>query len=546
MPRYFDTTGFWVQGPFREYWETRGGLYIFGYPITGVFLDQGLYKQYFERAIFEYHPEHAGTQYEVLLQRLGALRIEGREAEDPFKPINVLPDENCEFYAETGHRLCFGFKNYWHANGGLPNFGFPLSEEFDERNQPPPAGDGEVHTVQYFERTRFEWHPEYRGTQYEVLLGLLGSEYLARNPAPEAAVARQPKDLPPADPTTGLRYGPHVGYGFNIAWRGDEQAAPFHQQTFDKVKEAGFSWIRIQVGWRDVEPEPGQYTFAHVDRLVDLARANNIHVVASVLKAPHWVTGDGTDGIPENSGAFRVLMEQLARHFAGRIDAYEVWNEQNLAVETGGHVDMGRYVNLLRDGYQGVKAGDPNAIVLFGGLTPTGVNDPAIAIDDVVYLREIYAYNDGEVKQYYDVLGAHPGSMCNTPDQSWPANPGCPYGWNDHNSHYFRRVQELRQVMVENGEAHKQLWLTEFGWSTTNAAPGYEYGQYNSEEAQAAYLVRAFEIARTEWPWMGVMLLWNLNFAVVSPPTDEKAPWGVLYSDWSHRPSYEALKAMPK
>jgi hypothetical protein len=45
---------------------------------------------------------------------------------------------------------------------------------------------------------------------------------------------------------------------------------------------------------------------------------------------------------------------------------------------------------------------------------------------------------------------------------------------------------------------------------------------------------------------MGVMLLWNLNFAVVSPPTDEKAPWGVLYPDWSHRPSYEALKAMQK
>jgi hypothetical protein len=144
------------------------------------------------------------------------------------------------------------------------------------------------------------------------------------------------------------------------------------------------------------------------------------------------------------------------------------------------------------------------------------------------------------------VLGAHPGSACNTPDQSWPDNPGCPYGWNDHNSHYFRRVQELRQVMVDNGEGHKQIWLTEFGWSTANAATNYEYGQYNSEEEQAAYLVRAFEIASNEWPWMGVMLLWNLNFAVVSPPTDEKAPWGVLYPDWSHRPSYEALKAMQK
>jgi hypothetical protein len=79
-----------------------------------------------------------------------------------------------------------------------------------------------------------------------------------------------------------------------------------------------------------------------------------------------------------------------------------------------------------------------------------------------------------------------------------------------------------------------------------NAAPGYEYGAENSEEEQAAYLVRAFEIARTEWPWMQAMYVWNLNFAPVVEPEDEKAPWGVLYADWSPRPSYDALAAMPK
>ncbi|MGH9173851.1 MAG: cellulase family glycosylhydrolase, partial [Vicinamibacterales bacterium] len=237
MPRYFGETGFWVQGPFREYWETHGGLYIFGYPITSVFLDNGLYKQYFERGIFEYHPEHAGAAYEVLLQRLGAVRTEGRVGESPFHPLDVAPDANCDVHEPTGHRLCFGFRDYWNMNGGLSNFGYAISEEFDERNAPPPAGDGEVHTVQYFERTRFEWHPEHRGTQYEVLLGLLGTEYLAQHGAPAQALARQSKDHPPGDPTTGLRYGPHAGHGFNIAWRGDEQAGDFHQRTFDKVNE---------------------------------------------------------------------------------------------------------------------------------------------------------------------------------------------------------------------------------------------------------------------------------------------------------------------
>jgi polysaccharide biosynthesis protein PslG len=527
FPRYFPETGFWVQGAFREYWETNGGLYIFGYPITGVFFEDGMNKQYFQRAIFEYHPENAGTRYEVLLQRLGSIRTEGRHEEEAFQPLLAQTDANCTFYPQTGHRLCHGFRTFWESHGGLPNFGYPISEEFDERNDPPPAGDGNVHTVQYYERARFEWHPEHRGTRYEVLLGLLGSEYLMRNPAPAEATARQSPDSPPLDPISGVRHGPHAGFGFNIAWRGDENAAGFHQQTFDKVNEAGFSWIRIQVTWTDLEPQRGRYQFGHVDRIVDHARANNLRIIASVVKAPRWATGDGTDGIPADARPYEMLMERLAQRYVGRIDAY------------------GRYVNLLKAGYTGTKRGDPQAIVLFGGLTPTGVIDPHLAIDDVVYLQRIYAYNNGEIKKYYDALGAHPGSNNNSPDQWWPGRPG-PDGWTNHNSFYFRRVEELRRIMVQHGEGHKQIWLTEFGWTTQNPAQGYEYGAQISEEMQAEYLTRAFQIARNEWPWMGVMAVWNLNFAVVVDPLDEKGPWGVLRSDWSNRPAFEALKRIEK
>jgi hypothetical protein len=546
MPHYFDETGFWVQGPFREYWETHGGLYTFGLPITGVFMDNGFQKQYFERAIFEWHPEN-DDPYKVELQRLGAIRTDGRQGEQAFQPLpsDTGSDDNCEFYGETGHRLCFGFKTYWHANGGLPNFGYPLSEEFTERNDPPPAGDGQEHTVQYFERARFEYHPEYAGTQYETLLGLLGSEYLARNPAPASAVTRQPKDLPPADPTTGLHYGPHVGYGFNIAWHGDDHSQDFHQQTLDKVNEAGFGWIRIQVQWREIERSPGQYDFAPLERIVNLARQNNVRVLASVLKAPSWATSDGSDGIPGDAAPYQALMQQLASVFKGRVDAWEIWNEQNLATETGGTVDLGRYVNLLKAGYTGVKAGNPDAIVVFGGLTPNGVNDPSIAIDDVLYMQQIYAYNNGEVKQYYDVLGAHPGGNSNSPDQYWPDNPGT-HGWSDDESFYFRRIQQLRDVMVDNGEGAKQIWLTEFGWTTANQAPGYGYGEFVTDQDQADYLVRAYEIAKNEWPYIGVMCVWNLNFSTQVTPADEKGPWSVLNADWSNRPSFDALKAMPK
>lgn len=546
FPRYFETTGFWVQGPFREYWEFNGGLFVFGLPITGVFHDGEFFTQYFERAIFEYHPEYAGTQYEVLLRRLGAIRTQERLDEEPFLPIDVQSDANCTFWAETGHRLCFGFRGFWEQHGGLPNFGYPLSEEFDERNLPPPAGDGEIHTVQYFERNRFEYHPEYAGTEYEVLLGLLGTEYLLAHGAPASATTRQDPTLPPPDPTTSALHGPHVGYGYNTFLRGDERPdrEAANQQAIDLMKDSGFEWVHYQVEWNQFEVAPGSYDPIALDRIVQQTHANGIRALVSVKgPSPAWLGAGG--GIPSDTSSFQAMMRFLAERYEGRIHSWEIWNEQNLAINVGGNVEIEPYVNLLKAGYLGVKEGSPDSLVLFGALTPTGVDIPSIAVDDVTYLQRAYAWNDGEIANYFDVLGAHPGSNNNPPDTMWPGNPG-PGEWSTHSSFYFRRVEQLRQVMVEHGDGAKQIWLTEFGWTTANQEAGYEYGADNSEAEQAEYLVRAYQIARQEWRWMGVMFVWNLNYAMYTPEHDEKHPWGVLYADGTPRPAYNALKEMPK
>ena len=149
------------------------------------------------------------------------------------------------------------------------------------------------------------------------------------------------------------------------------------------------------------------------------------------------------------------------------------------------------------------------------------------------------------------MLGAHPGSNLNPPDTLWPSNPGpgCALGnqWCDHPSFYFRRIEGLRQVMEANGDSAKQMWLTEFGWTTANAAPGYGYGQYVTEQNQADYLVRAFQKGQTDYPWMGVMSVWNLNlWNKTQNDSDEKSPWSVLTRNLSPRPSYTALQNMPK
>jgi hypothetical protein len=91
------------------------------------------------------------------------------------RPAPATTSRDLAFFPETGHTLAFGFKTFWERGGSLSVFGFPMTEEFDQRN----ADTGRMHTVQYFERQRFEYHPELAATPYEVSLGRLGAEDLA-------------------------------------------------------------------------------------------------------------------------------------------------------------------------------------------------------------------------------------------------------------------------------------------------------------------------------------------------------------------------------
>jgi peptidoglycan/xylan/chitin deacetylase (PgdA/CDA1 family) len=172
--RYFPETGHWLSHGFLAYWERYGGLAIFGYPLTEEFQQDGVTVQYFERARFEWHPGAWPERMDVLLGRLGVELTADRVNEMPFRPVVAANDANCSFYPATGHRLCFGFRAYWQSHGGLAIFGFPISEEFREVN----PDTGITYTVQYFERARFEYHPEYAGTPYAVLLGRLGAQRL--------------------------------------------------------------------------------------------------------------------------------------------------------------------------------------------------------------------------------------------------------------------------------------------------------------------------------------------------------------------------------
>jgi hypothetical protein len=241
----------------------------------------------------------------------------------------------------------------------------------------------------------------------------------------------------------------------------------------------------------------------------------------------------------------------MATRYRGKVQAYELWNEENLSREAGtGNVNPAAYLPLLKAGYTGVKAGDSSAMALLGGLSPTGTNSPGEAMDDLAYLQGLYAINNGEVKNFFDALGGHLSGFSNPPDCT-PATPQCSLSgaWNENPSFFaFYRLGQYHDAMLAAGDGNKPIWLTEFGYDSCQDAPvppGFEYCAYISEDTQARFLVQAVQIARST-PYIGGLMIWNLNYQVSVPPTDEKWGFGVLRSDWSGRPAFFALASMPK
>lgn len=181
--RCFAETGYCINGRLLAFWEQNDGLRVFGLPIspqqTEAIEGQPLEVQWFERNRLELHPEQA-PPYDVLLGRLGVdcLQQQGR---DWFAFPKAPAEPSCLFFEATGQSICGEFLRSWQANGleqdGAPGSSFAESLAlFGQPISPPQTEqleDGREYTVQWFERARFEYHPE-QSPPFDVLFGLLG------------------------------------------------------------------------------------------------------------------------------------------------------------------------------------------------------------------------------------------------------------------------------------------------------------------------------------------------------------------------------------
>lgn len=365
---------------------------------------------------------------------------------------------------------------------------------------------------------------------------LVGDRPAPPTPSPPTPVPPPtPTEIPPAvfKPSFGVQIDPNVA---DLS------------QVLRWAQGLGCGWIKVQVEWGMLEERPGEYRWMELDRLVGLSHDFNFNLLISVVDAPAWLReAGGVSGPPADPADFGRFMSVLATRYAGKVAAYELWNEPNLAREWhGATLGAADYVTLLAAGSGAVRQADPQARVISAGPGVTGIDDGVTAIDDRRFLREMLAAG---AAQWVDGIGVHPYGYGNPPWERAADATHKVTGWNEHPSFFFLDTLEDYHAIVVAAGVDLPLWPTEFGWPaaeglrSNNLPPDfpYPYAAWLTEQEQAAYLTGALGLMR-ERPWVGPSFVWNLNTSVVWGAERPESLYSLLRVDTAYRPAYLALR----
>ncbi len=354
----------------------------------------------------------------------------------------------------------------------------------------------------------------------------------------------QPTPIPPTPyPRTRIE---SPGYGLEAyLWWKPEIAT----RDLGLVRDAGFSWVKQTFAWRDIEVEKGKYDWSRADDTVFLAGHFGWKLLIRLDRDPWWdrtyPDGKGiASGPPRDLRNFTSYCSVIAARYKGKVAAYQVWNEPNLAREWGGNPpDPAQYVEMLRQCYLAIKASDSAALVISAGLAPTG-NGPPDAMAHTDFLQGMYKAG---AAPYFDLLGVNAPGFKAAPETS-PEEAASNPLLGGQRFFAFRGAEDMRAIMVQHGDSDKQVAILEFGWTTDPVHKDYAWFAVD-ETTKADYMVRAYQYAKAHWqPWIGPMIALSLPQFDWTPDT-EQYWWSVIdpsYPRTITRPAYDALKKMAK
>jgi hypothetical protein len=500
--RYYPETGVRLAGEFVRFYDQYGGLAMFGYPISEARIEGGYLVQWTERQRLEYHPENAGTHFEVLLGLLGRELTDGLDgprfnsldsgAESLRQQIGYAQGH---LFAETGQMVADDFFAYWEANGGVPVFGYPISSEF--------TSDGL--RVQWFERARFERHPE-NPENTRILLGHLGREALKVRELALYTVDVHGTPAPDSDLQIGLSQG------------GESEDPAF----FENIREAGaalgpalvrldnvFNYYNIVRRGPDGKL---QFDWLYFDRVLDSLAAMNKEPVICLSYMPEIMSADGSRVTPPRDYAeWAELVRATVYHVNVErkqgVRYWEVWNEPDQW--SFWQAPYPEYFRLYDAAADAARAADPSVKV--GG--------PGLSRFLPSHLDEFLAHQ------------AARGEQAKVDFISWHS-----YGFTA--DEISANIRKAREIMASYPSLSPQIFITEFNVIQGGADDTSFMGRTDTVEGAIGFLSSLEGMQRE-----------RLDRALFFEMKDGPGPrsywgrWGILTFDGKPKPVYHALRA---
>jgi polysaccharide biosynthesis protein PslG len=304
-----------------------------------------------------------------------------------------------------------------------------------------------------------------------------------------------------------LGVGIHVGQNRNAL-----------EATDSALAQAGFTSFRDEVFWHRLETKPGVLAYPDslrdLDQLVTRATKRKVRPLLILNYGNRFYDGGGLLSSADGIAAYSRYVRFVVKHFKGRVDQFEVWNEWNIggggtpAQRSARYGNPEDYARVLRAAYAAVKAENPAARVIGG----------AFAGYDYAWV-EAFARAGGFSS--LDGFSTHPyvfaAGRAGTPEMA------------------MKRLDEQKALVDRLAPGRNlSLYVTEIGWPIHQGAHGV------SEETSAEYLRRFMLLAKAR-PWIAGVWWYDL-FDDGDDASNKEHRFGLISRKGVKRPAFNVLR----
>jgi polysaccharide biosynthesis protein PslG len=338
--------------------------------------------------------------------------------------------------------------------------------------------------------------------------------------------------------TLNYKFGMSVGEDFNSL--SEEELI----NRFNDLASLGFGWLRFDIDWSNIQPaNSNEYNWEKIDRIVKIANIYSLKLLPVLDYTPRWARSAdclfSPKCAPADPNQFAIFAAKAVQRYSSfGINSWEIWNEPNMRFFWRPAPDPQNYSELIKITYKAVKEQDQSALVISGGLAPAETKAGNIAPVD--FLNTLYKNNS---HLYFDAVGFHP--------YSYPVLPSYTQSWNAWSQMAITK-KRLRSGMIDNGDANKKIWITEFGAPTGGPDNISDFGNYNltsnpdhvTENLQAEIAKDAINTVKN-YSWSGPLFWYSYQDLGIDSGTIENF-FGLIRFDGTQKPTYNVFKKLIK